>query len=96
VDEALNRFLTSPYVIIWALLFGFVTSVVFSKVSRRSGFSQLGYLYVSVVLFGAYKFDSFFLLSAADLIGRLIRMGGLFVVIFFIVYIFVRLGRKNA
>ncbi|MDB2504032.1 hypothetical protein N9X43_05295, partial [Gammaproteobacteria bacterium] len=44
-----------PYLVIWALIFGFVSSVVFAKVSRRSGINQLGYLYVGVVLLGFYK-----------------------------------------
>jgi hypothetical protein len=82
-----------PYLIIWAVIFGFVSSVVFARVSRRSGINQLGYLYVGVVLLGCYKFDSFFLPSTADFIARLFKMGGIFIIIFCITYILVRLKR---
>lgn len=84
------------YLVIWALIFGFVSSVVFAKVSRRSGINQLGYLYVSVVLLGCYKFDSFFLPTAVDLIGRIVRMGSVFVVIFCVAYTLIWLRREKA
>ena len=78
------------YIFIWGLVYSYLLSTIILRSNNNNNRFQNFYLFLLIVVFNVYKFDSFLIPTLADLLSRFFR----YLVIFYIIYFFMKLYSK--